>query len=173
MKHSIHSILALTCLTTFTSIFAKPPIQVNTETCHQLKHPKKPFTLVLKKGQDVIPSILQCLKTTKLDSAALMGLGALENPTLAYFNMQTKHYQNKKFAGDYELVALNGNLTNFENDKILHLHVGLGGSDYHMIAGHLLSAKVGATAEITIIPLKGKMQRKLDHETGLNLISSV
>lgn len=152
------------------ALYAKSPILVTSDTCKSLKHPKKPFTLVLKSGQDVLGNVASCMKAARVDSAAFMGLGALQDPSLAYFNSETKKYQKKSFAGDYELVALNGNYSHYQNEPVVHMHVGLGGPDFNMIAGHLMSGKVGATIEITVLPLQGHLQRKPNAETGLNLL---
>lgn len=143
---------------------------VDSNSCKGLKSPTTPFLVVIKKGQPLIETLTQCLTDAHVESASFHGLGALKDPTIAYYDLVHKKFVDKKFIGIYELVSLNGNLTNTQDQKTLHIHVGLGDEEYHMLAGHLKSAEVGVTAEISVTPYTGKIERKYDIETGLNLI---
>lgn len=146
---------------------------VDSNSCAKLAGISLPFLLVLKRGESVIESILKCATAAKIDGAALMGLGALENPTIAYYNLETKQYENKTYPGIFELISLNGNLARTEGGEVvLHSHVSLGDENHNVIGGHLTKAIVGVTAEITIIPFKGSVTRKLDPAIGLKLIST-
>ena len=146
---------------------------VNSKTCFKLKNTNAPFILVLKRGENVIEKISDCIKTLNIPGAALQGVGALEQPTLAYYNLEKQQYVNKTFPGVFELIALNGDIAYAKNHElVLHTHVVLGNDQYQAIGGHLISARVGVTAEITVIPLRGIVRRELDKETGLKLITA-
>lgn len=150
---------------------AKPVSAVHVNECNQLLHQgNQPFILVLKKGEKIINSLMHCAKEAHISAASFSGLGALENPTLAYYNIKNKKYQDKTFSGSYELASINGTLTMFEKKPYIHAHVVLGDAKYSAKSGHLKESKVGATAEITIIPLKNNIMRKIDATTGLNVI---
>lgn len=161
-------LLLATCV--FSLITTTHAQAVDSDSCKSLKSPTTPFLVVIKKGLPLLESLNQCLKDAHVESASFHGLGALKDPIIAYYDLAHKKFVDKKFVGVYELVSLNGNLTNTQDQKTLHIHVGLGDEEYHMLAGHLKSADVGVTAEISVIPYIGKIERKYDKETGLNLI---
>jgi predicted DNA-binding protein with PD1-like motif len=145
---------------------------VDSSTWKKLTDKTSPFMLIVHKGENIIETILDCMNALDLPSASISGLGALENPSIAYFNLQTKQYQDKIFSGVYELISLNGNIARAEDASyIAHIHVTLGNEQYQVVGGHLKQGIVGVTAEITFIPFKGPMTRKLDAATGAKLIT--
>lgn len=145
---------------------------VDSRSWKKLSDNTSPFILVIHRGEQIIETILNCVQALEILSASISGLGALENPTIAYFNLHTKKYQDKNFSGIFELISLNGNIARAEDSSyISHVHVTLGNENYQVIGGHLQKAVVGVTAEITFIPFKGSMQRKLDADTGAKLIT--
>jgi len=145
---------------------------VDLTTCEALIGTQSPFILVLHKGEPVLASILKCVKTLKIPSAALSGLGAFENPTIAYFDLSQQKYLDKTFPGIYELISLTGNITQSEGKPMAHIHVALGNKDYQVIGGHFKDALVGVTVEITITPLQNPIQRELDPTVGIRLIAT-
>lgn len=145
-------------------------VVVNSDTCDRLNQPTNAFVLVLKKGEEVSNGILNCLQKAKVKAASFTGIGALANPTLAYFDVKQKKYQDKQLNGIYELVSLVGNMTTLQGQTMTHIHVGLGTNQYGMIAGHLQQATIGVTGEITVTPFGSEIIRKADD--GLNLISA-
>lgn len=151
----------------------KNPISVvDSSSCSKLADTDLPFILIVHKGESLIETILKCAQAINLKAASLSGLGALENPTIAYYNLNSKEYQNKLFPGDFELTSLNGNLTKAEDEWVAHIHVTLGDEDYRVIGGHLQNAVVSITTEITVIPFQNPIVRKMDADIGLKLIST-
>lgn len=132
--------------------------------------PKLPFLLVIEKGKEVSAAIIACAEKHKIGSATLSGIGALENPELGYYNLETKQYQIKKFTGTYELISLIGNITKLNNNFAAHIHVALSNEKYQIIAGHLIKATVAVTAEISIIPFHYEIQRCFNPDFNVNLI---
>jgi predicted DNA-binding protein with PD1-like motif len=130
-----------------------------------------PHMLILKRGDSVMDTILKYMDASKILTASLSGIGAVENPELAYYNMETKRYETKKFTGIFEVVSLNGNIS-FSKEKLFpHIHVVIGNREYQTFAGHLMKGIVGATLEITVVPLSRIRYRKFDPEIGLDLLS--
>src|SRR5579862_2554764 len=138
----------------------KDSAAVNKSTCSKLANTTQAFILILSSGDSLIESITQCAKDAKLLSASVSGIGQLHDPVLAYFssNPNTKPILTK-FSGFYELASLNGNITNNSGKYYTHLHTTLADKKFHGIAGHVNDAKVGLTAEITIIPLSTPLER--------------
>lgn len=144
---------------------------VGKSSCGKLANTTQPFILVLNSGDNLLESITQCAKDAKLKGASISGLGQVHNPTLAYF---TSNPDDKptltKFPGYYELAGFNGNITNNANKYYTHAHAVLADKQFHGIAGHVNSAKVGLTVEITITPFPASVQRAVDPKTGFGPI---
>jgi uncharacterized protein len=130
-----------------------------------------PFILVLNKGDKLIEAIMSCANKLQLKSAAIWGIGAIAEPKLAYYNLDTKQYSYKTFAGDFEIISLIGNITKLDDKYIVHAHIAVSDGNFQLVAGHLSEATVSVTAEITILPFSGAINRKLNSEFALNLIS--
>lgn len=165
MKKTI-SLFALLGL--MSAVNAKPV--VDSSHCQQLKGYGSPFLLVLKKGESIFDSILRCANDAKLNNASIHGIGAIQDPTIAYYDLSKQQYVPQAFSGIYELIALNGDVSLFERKRMLHLHTVFGDQQYQARAGHLMSGHIGVTGEIEITPMKGKAIRHFDSETGLNLV---
>lgn len=169
-------ILAVMCFAFSTTITVaadkdKNYAAVNKSTCSKLTNTKQPFVLVLSSGDSLIESITQCAKDAKLMGASVNGLGQLHNPVLAYFSSDPNAKPTlTTFSGFYELANLSGNITNNSGKYYTHLHTTLADRKFHGIAGHVNDAKVGLTAEITIIPLSTPLERTVDPKTGFGPI---
>ena len=128
------------------------------------------FILRLSSGEEIVETLTRFLAGNNITSGVINGIGAAADATLNYFNMKTKKYEEKCFSGDYEILALNGNVSLKEDKPFAHLHIVLGTKDYECIGGHLKSAKVGATCEVVIQQLDAELKREVDEETGLYLL---
>lgn len=146
---------------------------VHLSNCHQLKNTKDPFILVLELGDDLFASILACAKAINLPSASISGLGALDDVTVAYYDLPSKSYETKLFHGMFELISLNGNITTVDNEPFVHIHAALGTREYDVVGGHIMSATVGPSAEITVIPLPSQIKREYDDRTGLKVMCPI
>ena len=147
---------------------------VNINSCSRMANTTQPFILVLNSDDNILERISQCAKAAKLQGASISGLGQVHNPTLAYFT-SNPHDKPKltTFPGYYEMVSINGNISTNGNNYYTHAHVALADKQFHGITGHVIKAKVGLTAEITIVPFSSVIQRTVDAKTGFGpLVSS-
>lgn len=128
------------------------------------------FLLVLDRGEEIIASLTEFAQQQYIRSGCFSGIGAVENTTLAYYDLDMKKYLAREFPDRMELVSLNGNFA-FLNDKpFAHCHVTISGRDCVSYAGHLMKATISATGEIYITVTTNEIVRGLDEFTGLNLI---
>ncbi len=148
-----------------------PTTTIDSKSFDKLTNPESPFLLVVHRGENLHSVICECAKKLQLKSASLSGLGALENPVVAYYNLETKEYENKTFTGIYELISMDGNVGHDEKDYIAHIHVALGDRSHNVVGGHLVDGIVGVTAEVTVMPFKGSFTRRMNCDLGLKLIS--
>lgn len=139
--------------------------------CAALKGSDDPFLLILKKGDNIHKAILNCVNSAEINVASIAGLGAIQDPILAYYDLSQKKYLKKQFSGIFELLALSGNVSLLDDKRMLHLHTVIGDRDYVTYGGHLVGGTIGVTAEITIIPMKGTASRQYNEEVGLPLIT--
>ncbi|MDO8955050.1 MAG: DUF296 domain-containing protein [Gammaproteobacteria bacterium] len=160
------------CLISVNLAYATTPSLVNSDSCTQLRGSSAPFILALKKGENLNQSILQCANDADLAGASVSGLGAIENPTLHYYDDKTEQNVTRYFPGLFELVSLNGNVFFAKGKREVHLHAGLSGHDYHMFGGNVDNATVGVLAEVTIVPLQGPLIRKQDKQSGFDVLSA-
>jgi len=108
------------------------------------------------------------------DGAFLSGLGAVEGPKLGYFDARKRSYVSKEFEGEYEISSLAGNLgwdeTEGSGEPIAHVHAVLSGPNFLAFGGHLYSAIVSGTVEISVIPLGSRLVRKFKENLNLKLL---
>lgn len=104
------------------------------------------------------------------------GLGALRDPTVAYYSMGDTEYHPRELDGDFELLNLTGNVSETEGETTVHAHCTLGSTEssiaeeYNAVGGHLVEAEVAVTAEIIFFETE-RMEREYDSETELDLIN--
>ncbi|MBU0766304.1 DNA-binding protein [Patescibacteria group bacterium] len=135
----------------------------------QSKEIENGFILRLEHGEEITQTLTKFIQDENIEGGAITGIGAASNVTLQYFNIETKEYEEKSFPEEYEILALNGNISIKEGRPWPHLHIVLGTDEYKCIGGHLKSTTVGATCEIFINTFS-RLERKLDDATGLHLL---
>jgi|WetSurMetagenome_2_1015567.scaffolds.fasta_scaffold261145_1 uncharacterized protein len=129
------------------------------------------FMIRCEIGDEVISTLTKFAADHKIYSGSVIGIGALKDPELGYYDLHTKTYTRKKFDGDYELIGLSGNLARMGENTILHCHAAFSDSEFRMIGGHLFSAGVAVTGEFYLRPGGVTIERASDPLTGLNLMS--
>lgn len=127
---------------------------------HIKKEGKKIF-VVHDIGEELISSLAQLAKDENIQSAAISGIGALGDVVLGYYDLVEKNeYLQQEFPGSWEVISLIGNITWFNNEPVVHVHVCLGGKDYIPRAGHLFKGTVTVTTEIVLDVLETKIERQ-------------
>ena len=69
------------------------------------------------------------------------------------------------------MTSLMGNISLMEGEPFPHLHVTQTDDKLHLFGGHLTSAEIGVTGELTVEPFGGVLERKISQEIGLNLLA--
>ena len=129
------------------------------------------YVLRFDKGEEVVGGLKKFLSEKQITAGTFNAIGACSMAELSYFNLETKAYENKTFNEDLEIVSLTGNSAVLGGEVALHCHGVLSGPDFVAHGGHINKLVVSATCEVFLIKLDGKMERKLDEKTGLNLLS--
>jgi len=134
---------------------------------------KKVHFLRLMKDEDILASIIKYCKTENIFSGYVQGIGAVANPSIGYFDLESKEYLviNKNF--NAELVNCSGNiaLDKKTGELIAHLHMVVGDSNGQTIGGHVMpDNKISVTGEFIIFETQGKNHRTKDNTFGLMLL---
>ena len=127
------------------------------------------YVVRLDIGDEILSSLTQLCNAENICTAAVQGIGAVDNVTVGFYSTEEKKYFSKTFNQQFEIVSLNGNVTRKDDEPYLHLHIALSDGNYNVCGGHLNSAVVSVTAEIFITVLSETVSRKVNSETKLNI----
>lgn len=128
------------------------------------------LVVVLPRGTDILEGLLGAVREAEIVSGAFTGLGAIEDPELAYFDRDARVYNTHLFPGVWEIASLTGNLTQFGGQPRLHCHAVISGPDCAARAGHLAGGRVGVTCEIVLTPFASPLLRRIEPAFELPLI---
>ena len=128
------------------------------------------YWIVLERDEEIIETLKKFALEKNIKGASIAGIGTLKDPQLGFFDLEKKEYAKKVIEGDFELLALNGNISLFEGDTVVHIHTLISDSEFKSYGGHLFSGKITGTGEVIIETLDESIQRKHNKDENLNLI---
>jgi uncharacterized protein len=129
------------------------------------------FVIRLENGEEIVSSIREFCSDRQIRAGMIFGIGALSEARISYFDPVAGEYLHRDLIGDREMTSLTGNISTTGEEIILHLHVTLADRDYNVTGGHLTSGLIGATGEIFVDKIEGKLERKPVNESGLKLLT--
>ncbi len=135
----------------------------------QIKRSGSRLYVVLAKEEPLIATLKQVMIEHSIQSGAIQGIGALKEVRMGFYHLSQKKYHEETFPKEYELISLDGNMSWFQEDPIVHCHVAIGDDDFKVYGGHLFEAKVAVTTEIQMEVGDIRIQRRFDECIGLNL----
>jgi predicted DNA-binding protein with PD1-like motif len=134
---------------------------------------QRDFLLVLDGGDDLMASLIAFAQQSGITGASLHGIGAFARATVAYWNKETKEYEEIAVDEQVEVLSIAGSLATAGEEIKVHAHVSLGRRDGSAIGGHLLRATVFPTLEVFITDIGARLTREKDPATGLMLLSRI
>src|SRR5436305_5964176 len=134
---------------------------------------RRDFLLVLDDGDDVLGSLIAFAQQSGITGASLQGIGAFSQATIAYWNKETKVYEEIAVDEQVEVLSIAGSLATSGDEVKIHAHVVIGRRDGSAIGGHLLRATCFPTLEVFITDLGARLTREKDPDTGLMLLSRI
>lgn len=133
---------------------------------------ERTFALVFDIDDEVIATLRAFAEEHRLAGSHLTALGAFRRVTLGFFEWERKKYKEIPIDEQVEVLSLVGNIALDERGKPkVHAHVVVGKSDGSAHGGHLLEAWVRPTLEVVLVESETHLQRRLNEEVGLPLIS--
>lgn len=133
--------------------------------------PEKTFAIVYQTNDEVLEGLRWFAREYKPRSASFTAIGAFREAVLAYFDWQTKAYQDIPVDEQVEVLALTGDIAWKEDgEPVVHAHAVVGRSDGSTRGGHLRKAVVRPTLEMVLTEYPKHLERKPDPTTGLTVI---
>jgi predicted DNA-binding protein with PD1-like motif len=132
---------------------------------------EKTYVVVFDKEDEVMAGLIRFAKQTKLSASHFTAIGSFSDVVLGYFDWERKEYKKIPIPEQVEVVSLVGDIALSQGEPKVHAHVVVGKSDGTAHGGHLMEAHVRPTLEVILIESPKHLERKVDAESGLALIS--
>ena len=128
-------------------------------------------TLVIRldRGDEAVDCITRAVRAEGVTLGAVSGIGAADRAVIGLYNVEEQQYHKTELTGPMEITSLTGNVTTKEGEPYLHLHINLCDEAMRVWGGHLNECRISATGEIVLTVLDGRVERRQDPVTGLNL----
>lgn len=123
----------------------------------------------LEHGRDWRAQIEAFADAEDIDAAVYMGLGAVQDVELFFYDQDETEYYPVRFDEPFEVASCTGNLSWLDGDRFAHTHVVLSRADGSTVAGHLQSATTFA-GELYVREFDTTLTREHDRVTDLDLL---
>lgn len=120
-------------------------------------------------GDELIDTLHSVCEELNIRAAYVTAIGAVKSAVTGVLDVDSGKYTESVFDEFMELVSLIGNVSEMNEQVYIHLHASFARSGGSVVGGHLKSAVVGATGEMFIHRIAGRIDRKVCDTTGLNI----
>ena len=127
------------------------------------------WLLAFETGDTVMETLETFARENDIAGAHFHAIGAVRHATLAWYNLDSKKYEETRYDELLEVCALVGNVSRFDGEPKIHAHCVLGRRDTMAVGGHLVEAVVRPTLELFLTVGDG-VERTMDEEVGLPLL---
>ena len=103
-----------------------------------------------------------------IDAAFFLGLGAVQDATLMFYDQDDQEYEAIEFDEPFEVLPAVGNVSWLDGERFAHTHVTLSREDGTAVAGHLDEATTFA-GELWVREFDAHLEREHDPVTDLDL----
>ena len=97
-------------------------------------------------------------------------LGAVQGVKFGFYPLSTKHWDEHQVFEELEVCSWTGNVAVRQGKPFAHTHAVLGRKDGSTFGGHVVKATIGATLELVLIALPGRVERQENREIDLWLL---
>jgi predicted DNA-binding protein with PD1-like motif len=122
----------------------------------------------LEHGRDWRGQIEEFAAEEGIDAAFFMGLGAVQDATLLFYDQDRQEYEPITFEEPFEVVPALGNISWLDGERFAHTHVALSRANGSTVAGHLDAATTFA-GELYVREFEAQLEREHDEVTDLDL----
>lgn len=128
------------------------------------------FLVRLERGEEIRAALSELMRRHEIGCGFVAGLGAVSHPNMGYYLLDEKHYIERRFEGEYEVVGMTGTLSWYQDEPFPHVHLMLTAPDFRAVGGHCFEATTAATVEMWIRAERGRVDRRMDEAVGLHLM---
>lgn len=122
-------------------------------------------------GEDIIAQLKKLCEDEQIRLGKVEAIGATDRAVIGVYDLEKKEYYPEEINEFMEITSLNGNITAMDGKPYIHLHAMLADQRHAIHGGHVLEMRVGATCEMFVTVLDGKVTRTRNEALGINLWS--
>lgn len=122
-------------------------------------------------GEDIIAQLKKLCEDEQIRLGKVEAIGATDRAVIGVYDLEKKEYYPEEINEFMEITSLNGNITAMDGKPYIHLHATLADQRHAIHGGHVLEMRVGATCEMFVTVLDGKVTRTRNEALGINLWS--
>jgi len=126
------------------------------------------YAVKIESGEEIVATLAGFARRENLRAGLISGLGAVGDCELGYFVRPTRQYVRRVLAGEFEIGALTGNLSELDGEPFPHCHVVIAGEDFVALAGHLFRGTATVTCEVQLVTDPGTLRRLRRPDLGFN-----
>lgn len=123
----------------------------------------------IDRAEEVHEKLKEIALKENIKLASVYGLGATDDFTIGIFSVSKKDYKERNFKGEFEILSIIGSISTLDGEYYPHLHISASNGDGNVFGGHMKSARISVTCELTINIIDGVVERQKDPETGINI----
>ncbi|HEX5172021.1 MAG TPA: PPC domain-containing DNA-binding protein [Cyclobacteriaceae bacterium] len=132
---------------------------------------QKTYAIILDENDRVEECLKGFAKDQRIRSAQFSAIGAFKKAKVGFFDLSKRDYIPIEFNEQVEVLNLSGDVAIYKDEPVLHIHVVVGKQDGTAHGGHLLEAIVRPTLEIILTESPSYLERKMNKDIGIPLIS--
>jgi len=122
--------------------------------------------------QELLDAVTSYCRQHAITSGIVIGIiGSVTRARLNYLMALPGKYDGVEYPGPLEIVSAQGSIALKDSNPMTHIHIQLADKT-RGYGGHLVTAEVFSTAEVTIAELDYQLGRRFDDYTGLNELSA-
>lgn len=123
----------------------------------------------MDRGEEIMACLTEMCGREEIPLAEVSAIGAVDEAVIGVLDLETQAYHQEKLETFMEITSLTGNITAMGGKPYIHLHATLADRNHAVHGGHVLSLRVGATCEMFVRMIDGRMDRVRNEELGINL----
>ena len=126
--------------------------------------------LVFDVDDEAIATLTGFAEERGIEAAHFTAIGAFRESVIAFFDWDSKSYEEIPVDEPVEVAAMTGNVARKDGAIRVHAHVVLGRRDGSALAGHLVSGRVRPTLEMMFVEERANLARTIDEASTLPLL---
>ena len=126
--------------------------------------------LVFDVEDEAIATLTSFAEERAIEAAHFSAIGAFREAVIAFFDWDSKSYEEIPVDEPVEVAAMAGNVGRKDGAVRVHAHVVLGRRDGTALAGHLVSGRVRPTLEMMFVEERANLVRTIDEASTLPLL---